>query len=155
MCRQHSNHDARIRTHECSYLQITDVRVGTHTILSRLRNSPLSMGVGMVRRVRAKSGIKFTFHDLRRTFLTMGEKLDVPPYALKRMVNHSVSNDMTGRYLILDLERLRSHMSRSTEAFVSLLGINDSDMKEWKPAKEPELTEVTQLLLPIDDARIL
>jgi hypothetical protein len=31
----------------------------------------------------------------------MGEKLDVPPYALKRLVNHSLSNDMTGRCEIL------------------------------------------------------
>ncbi len=80
----------------------------------------------MVRRVRAKSSIRFSFHDLRRTFLTMGEKLDVPPYALKRLVNHSVSNDMTGRYLVLDIERLRIHMSRITDAFIDLLAINGS-----------------------------
>jgi hypothetical protein len=34
----------------------------------------ISSGTGLVRRVRAKSGIKFSMHDLRRTFLTMGEK---------------------------------------------------------------------------------
>jgi len=122
---------------------------------SRLKDKHLSEGVGIVRRVRAKSGILFSFHDLRRTFLTMGEKLDVPPYALKRLVNHSVSNDMTGRYLILDIERLRSHMSRVTNAFLDLLGINGSDMKEWKPAKESDLTEVTQLRIPLNDVRIM
>lgn len=106
-------------------------------------------------RVRAKSGIHFTFHDLRRTFLTMGEKLDVPPYALKRLVNHSLSNDMTGRYLILDIERLRSHMSRITDAFLDLLGITSGDNKEWEPRKDSELTEVTQLLIPLADVRIL
>ena len=121
----------------------------------RLKDKHLSGGVGIVRRVRAKSGILFTFHDLRRTFLTMGEKLDVPPYALKRLVNHSVSNDMTGRYLILDIERLRSHMSRITNAFLDLLDINGSDMREWKPVKETELTEVTQLRIPLDDIRIM
>ena len=85
----------------------------------------------------------------------MGEKLDVPPYALKRLVNHSVSNDMTGRYLVLDIERLRSHMSRITDAFLDLLGINDSDMREWQPVEKSELTEVTQLLLPLMDGQIL
>jgi integrase len=117
---------------------------------ARLKHNHLSGGVGIVRRVRAKSGIAFTFHDLRRTFLTMGEKLDVPPYALKRLVNHSVSNDMTGRYLVLDIERLRSHMSRITSTFVELLGINGSDMRQWKPGRESELTEVTQLLIQLD-----
>jgi integrase len=102
-----------------------------------------------------KTGITFSFHDLRRTFLTMGEKLDVPPYALKRLVNHSLSNDMTGRYLILDIERLRSHMARITDAFLDLLSITDSDMREWKPIKESELTEVTQLLIPLNDIRIM
>jgi integrase len=105
--------------------------------------------------VRAKSGIVFTFHDLRRTFLTMGEKLDVPPYALKRLVNHSVSNDMKGRYLVLDIERLRSHMSRITNSFLDLLSINGGDMRDWKTARESDLTEVTQLLIPFDDTRIM
>ena len=85
----------------------------------------------------------------------MCEKLDVPPYALKRLVNHSVSNDMTGRYLILDIERLRSHMSRITSAFLELLDINGSDMREWKPVEEAELTEINQLLIPLDGIRIM
>lgn len=103
----------------------------------------------MGNRVRPKSGIIFKLHDLRRTFLTMGEKLDVPPYALKRLVNHSVSNDMTGRYLVLDIERLRSHMCRISDAFVDLLGVNE--IKEWKPVDESPLTEVTQLRIPLSD----
>lgn len=122
---------------------------------SRLKNKHLSGGVAIVSRVRAKSGITFTFHDLRRTFLTMGEKLDVPQYALKRLVNHSVSNDMTGRYLILDIERLRSHMSRITNAFLELLDIDGNDMREWKPVKETELTEINQLTIPLENIRIM
>lgn len=79
----------------------------------------------------------------------MGEKLEVPPYALKRLVNHSVSNDMTGRYLILDIERLRDHMSLITDSFLDLLGINGSDVKGWMPVKESDLTEVTQLFIQL------
>ena len=85
----------------------------------------------------------------------MGEKLDVPPYALKRLVNHSVSNDMTGRYLVLDIERLRSHMCRITNAFLDLLGINGSESKEWKPIQASEASEVTQLLIPLNTVRIV
>ncbi len=118
---------------------------------SRQKEKHISEGGGIIDRVRAKSGIVFTLHDLRRTFLTMGEKLDVPPYALKRLVNHSVSNDMTGRYLILDIERLRSHMSRITSAFVELLGINCIDMREWEPVTETEPMEVTQLRIALCD----
>jgi hypothetical protein len=46
-------------------------------------------------------------------------------------------------------------MSRVTNAFLDLLGINGSDMKEWKPAKESDLTEVTQLRIPLNDVRIM
>lgn len=121
---------------------------------TRLRNKPISAGVGMVRRVRDKSKIRFTMHDLRRTFLTMGEKLEVPVYALKRLVNHSVSNDMTGRYLVLDVDRIRVHMCRITDEFVKLLGINDNEMKPWKPAKEISFNpaEITQLRISFVDS---
>jgi hypothetical protein len=46
-------------------------------------------------------------------------------------------------------------MSRITNAFLDLLDINGSDMREWKPVKETELTEVTQLRIPLDDIRIM
>jgi integrase len=121
----------------------------------RLKDKPLSGGVGILRKVRTKSGISFTFHDLRRTFLTMAEKLDVPLYALKRLVNHSVSNDMTGRYLVLDIERLRFHMCRITNAFLDLLGIESGNMIRCEPVTAFDLTEVTQLLIPLNDVRIL
>ena len=48
------------------------------------------------RRVAMRSGISFTLHDLRRTFITIAESLGTPPYALKRMLNHRVSEDITG-----------------------------------------------------------
>ncbi len=120
----------------------------------RQKNNHLSKGVGFLKKVRRRSGIKFTFHDLRRTFLTMGEKMDVPTYALKRLVNHSVSNDMTGRYLILDMERLRTHMCRITHAFIERLGINE-DSKEWKPISTEEPTVVSQLRIPFDEVQFM
>jgi hypothetical protein len=76
-------------------------------------------------------------------------------HQIKRLVNHSVSTNTTGGYVILDIERIRPHMSRITEAFINLLGINNSDMKEWKPVKESDLTEVTQLQINLGDIPIL
>jgi integrase len=118
---------------------------------SRLREKPISAGAGILHKMRAKSGIQFTFHDLRRTFLTMGEKLNVPTYALKRLVNHSVSNDMTGRYLVLDLDRLRAHMTRITDAFIELLGIDQSVEPEWLIQKNDGSAEVIQLRLNFEN----
>jgi integrase len=119
---------------------------------TRDHNKHLSGHTGIVRRVNLISGIKFACHDLRRTFLTMGEKLDVPYYTLKRLVNHSVSNDITGSYLVLDIERLRFHMSRITSEFLDLLGLND---KKVISITEVEPMNVIQLRMEFKDFKNL
>ncbi len=58
------------------------------------------------------SGVPFTLHDLRRTFATIAEGLDLPAYALKRLLNHKMNNDVTAGYIMRDVERLRKPMQR-------------------------------------------
>ena len=56
-------------------------------------------------------GIPYTPHDLRRTFITVAESLDISPYAIKALVNHTQPRgDVTAGYVALDVERLRSPM---------------------------------------------
>jgi len=70
-------------------------------------------------KVSEKSGVKFTPHDLRRTFITIAESLDISAYALKRLANHKMANDVTAGYIIGDVERLRSPMLRITDYLLS------------------------------------
>jgi integrase len=58
------------------------------------------------------SGVTFCFHDLRRTFITIAESLDIPHYALKALLNHSMGNDVTGGYICMSPERLREPMQQ-------------------------------------------
>lgn len=58
-------------------------------------------------RVSTGAGVSFTLHDLRRTFITIAESLDVPYYALKRLLNHRANGDVTGGYIVVNAERLR------------------------------------------------
>ncbi|MGE0917919.1 tyrosine-type recombinase/integrase [Trichlorobacter lovleyi] len=44
------------------------------------------------------SGIKFSFHDLRRTFMSAAAALGISETLIKRLVNHSVQ-DVTGGYI--------------------------------------------------------
>lgn len=46
-----------------------------------------------LRKLRAESGCDFIIHDLRRTFLTMAERLNIPHYALKKLAGHSMRDD--------------------------------------------------------------
>lgn len=59
--------------------------------------------------------IQFTVHDLRRTFITMAESLDIAAYALKRLLNHKMNGDVTAGYIMLDVERLRKPMQMITD----------------------------------------
>jgi integrase len=78
----------------------------------------------MKKKVVEASGIKFMLHDLRRTFITIAESLDIPSYTLKKLLNHSTRNDVTGGYIVTDMERLREPMQRITDYILEQGGIN-------------------------------
>lgn len=58
-----------------------------------------------LQKVIQPSGVSFTLHDLRRTFFTIAESFDISAYALKRLVNHKMTNDVTTGYIVSDVER--------------------------------------------------
>lgn len=66
--------------------------------------------------ITAATGIIFSCHDLRRTFTTIAESLDLSRYAIKALLNHKQGDDVTGGYIILDVERLRVPMQKITDA---------------------------------------
>jgi integrase len=69
-----------------------------------------------IHEVGEKIGMKFTVHDLRRTFITVAESLDISLYALKGLVNHKASSsDVTAGYVQLSVERLREPMQKVTD----------------------------------------
>lgn len=61
-------------------------------------------------------GISVTTHDLRRTFITIAEAIDVPVFVFKAMVNHSTAGDVTGsHYIQMSLERMRPWMQKISD----------------------------------------
>ena len=62
---------------------------------------------------------------------------------------------MTGRYLVLDIERLRTYMTQISEAFIELLGVDDVLVKEWKTDDTSETSSTVQLKLDFGDEHIL
>jgi integrase len=77
-------------------------------------------------RVTQESGVNFTIHDLRRTFITLAESLDISAYALKSLLNHKMSNDVTAGYIIIDAERLRIPMQKITDYLLKCMGVKPS-----------------------------
>ena len=74
-------------------------------------------------KVMSHSGVNFTIHDLRRTFITIAEGLDIPAYALKRLLNHKMQNDVTAGYIMTDVERLRRPMQLITDYILKCMGV--------------------------------
>jgi len=79
-----------------------------------------------VQSVIKNSGINFKIHDLRRTFATYAERLDIPAYALKYLLNHKTSGDVTAGYILIDVERVRKPMQKIEDY---ILNISQGDKK--------------------------
>jgi integrase len=93
-----------------------------------------------MRRVTELSGVAFALHDLRRTFITVAESLDVSPYAIKRLVNHKLSSDVTAGYIGNDTARLRRAMQTISDALLRRIAGESADvirLDSRRPSKRP------------------
>lgn len=77
-------------------------------------------------RVAERSGVPFCIHDLRRTFATVADSLDIPGYAVKALLNHKRGADVTAGYIVVDVERLRGPMQRITDYLLRAAGVQTS-----------------------------
>lgn len=96
---------------------------------------PLIEPKKQIQRVIDRSGIVYSLHDLRRTYITIAESLDISPYAIKKLVNHKMSNDVTAGYIISDLERLRRPAQKIADFLVSAFGGRERDVVPFPRAR--------------------
>jgi len=65
-----------------------------------------------IQKIKNESGVNFTMHDLRRTFATIADILDIQYHVIKRLMNHS-NNDVTSlHYIKSSKEKLREPMQQ-------------------------------------------
>ncbi len=66
-------------------------------------------------------GLRWTPHDLRRTFITVAESLDISAFAIKSLVNHAQPKEgVTSGYISITVERLRPPMQAITDKMLAL-----------------------------------
>jgi len=83
--------------------------------------------------VTAATGISFSCHDLRRTFATLAESLDLSGYTVKALLNHKqADNDVTGGYIILNVDRLREPMQKITDALQTRIKVQHGQVIDIK-----------------------
>ncbi len=85
----------------------------------------------VMKKIIAKSGVSFTLRDLRRTFITIAESLDIPAYALKRLLNHKMTQDVTAGYIVMDVERLRKPMQLISEQILKLATAEKAEVLDF------------------------
>ncbi|MBX9947763.1 MAG: integrase family protein [Candidatus Obscuribacterales bacterium] len=84
----------------------------------------------VIKGVGTKANCPFILHDLRRTFLTVAERLALSYVVLKKLANHSGKNDTTFGYVVVDVERLREPMQMITNEFVRMFTLKNGDQQE-------------------------
>lgn len=72
----------------------------------------------------------FMPHDLRRTFLTVAERLALPYIVLKKLANHSGRRDTTFGYIVVEVERLREPMQAITNELLRLCKVRNGDQNK-------------------------
>jgi integrase len=68
-------------------------------------------------------GVVVSPHDLRRTFITVAESVDISPMALRALVNHSLGSGVHEGYVIMNPERLREPAQRIANRLKELCDI--------------------------------
>lgn len=72
--------------------------------------------------ITKNTGIQFTFHDLRRTFVTIANSLAIGSYTIKKLINHTTSeddSDTTDDYIQVTFDDLRKAMNMIEEVVLS------------------------------------
>ena len=81
----------------------------------------------VIAQVPHRIGYPFVLHDLRRTFLSLAERMGLSHFMLRRLANHSYGGDVTARYIVIPTETLRQPMQRITDEFLRLMHATEQD----------------------------
>lgn len=91
--------------------------------------------------VGEQCGVKFTPHDLRRTFITHAESLDTPIMVLKMLVNHALpKDDVTSGYVQMNVERMRVPLQRINDHILRIASVAISgDVVQFPEIKQSSM----------------
>jgi integrase len=78
------------------------------------------ISVKAIQAVIKKTGVPFSPHDLRRTFISVADDLEIKNEVIKELVGHKVK-DVTEGYIVRSTERLRRNTQQITAKLMSYL----------------------------------
>ena len=87
-----------------------------------------------ITQVCKQSEIEFSSHDLKRTFLTIGEASMIPFSLLKALANHKTNNDVTGGYINPEVKTLKAATFKIAEYIQQYTAIEEQNIVNLKTA---------------------
>lgn len=116
------DHKLPITSHTLSILRrLHALKVNDYVFASESSNSGHLINLRKaVDHANQLSNTNITIHDLRRTFTCAANKLNLSGYTIKRLLNHSVKNDVTSVYIPLDTDDLRQPLQSIADKLHSL-----------------------------------
>jgi len=102
---------------------------------SRKQAEAASAGDILVTRLMKRGGAGVVTDGGFRDAVTIAG-LDIPAYALKRLLNHKMRNDVTAGYIVTDVERLRGPMQQVTD-YILARGAEVGGSEQAEGARQP------------------
>lgn len=107
-------------------------------------SNPMTEPKSQLERVKSATGLKFTLHDLRRTFATHASVHGVSHDMIKRALNHK-SGDVTEGYIISQIEGLRPVFEAVAERY------HDYYDPDWRNDEKLELAIAAEEEEPVEE----
>ena len=104
----------------------------------------------------ASTGIKSSHHDLRRSFISYCEELDINTFTRKRLANHAIPLDVTEGYTQFNIEKLRVNVEKVAAFILGQAGIayqvspTDEMVKAdvWRGLSDEQRAAILEILTP-------
>ena len=122
---------ARIKTRSAVNLPMTDFvadlliarrQLGDADFVFPSRETHIR-GSAWTKKLRKRTSLQFSIHDLRRTFATVAESTDIPWLCLKGLLNHTAGSNITATYVALTPERLRAPAQKVCDRIKELCNV--------------------------------
>ncbi len=112
--KNHSNFTTYIPTQLKPYLRNLQELTGGNTFVFPGDNAEGVMAIPRwpLDQVTLKTGVEFSSHDLRRTFATIAEASLLPETIIKKLLNHTTDNCVTGGYIRTEANTMKQAVDR-------------------------------------------
>jgi len=95
---------------------------------SHIKGKPIGEPKSAINKVTDRTGIAFSTHDLRRTYLSIAQSIEAPYAVSKILANHKRGSDITESYMTISPEQLRNYQEKITARLLELLGIQEEQV---------------------------